>query len=219
MLRGLGPCSTTALRFKQGFSRSRRFADRELQAGPDLPGELSGFMWVAAVEHELWGCILGWGGWHFSEHTALHLMGGWIWWMHKSNYEHIDSWSTCLQTTQLLLSSMSSLDMVDNILPDVLGTQTPYRTALNGAWSSAFLFVVKAVESLVLKATLGQPSHHGANIYPKSWFASHLGAFILPCSPLPLWFFLRTLFPDGAVGSSLPREDEETLAFKYESWA
>lgn len=151
--------------FVWGFRRSRRFADPELQAGPELPSEPSGFKWVAAVEHELWSCILGWGSWHLSEYTALHLMGGWIWWMHKSNYEHIGSWSTCLQTMQLSCAQPEHelAGYACNILPDVPGTQTPFRTALSCPWNSAFLFAIKAVENLMLKA-----SHHSTNAYPKS---------------------------------------------------
>lgn len=64
--------------------------------------------------------------------------------------------------------NMSSLDVVDNIPPDVLGTHAPYRTARSCAWGSAFLFATKVAESPVLRTTLRQPSHCSANIYPKS---------------------------------------------------
>ena len=102
--------------------------------------------------------------------------------------------------------NMSFLSMLDNIPPDVLGTKTPYRTGLSCPWSSAFLFAIKAVECGV-KGKAEAASHCSENVYPKSGFASCLGAFTLPCSPLLVCFLLPALSPDGAAGSSLPREE------------
>lgn len=114
---------------------------------------------------------------------------------------------------------MSSLTMPDNILPHVLGTQTPYRTALSLVPGAHLSYLASKRWRVVLKAILRQPSQCSANSYPKSWFASCLRAFSLPCSSLPGCFLLHTLSSDGAVGSSSPREEEETLAFKYKGWS
>lgn len=191
-------CSSRALGEAGGFQIQ--------QADPDLSGELSGSSstWIL-------GFILGWGYWHLSEYTTLH------WWG--------DGFDGCTRAIRIILAPLvfrlpvhrqnTTLCTLDNLLPDVLGSKHKLHPGEPSAGPGAQLSSLPLKQGqVVLKQPWGSASDCSANTNPKSWFATCLGAFTLPCLPLPSSFLLCILSPDGAVGSSIMREEEKSLAFK-----
>lgn len=107
----------------------------------------------AALQHEFWSFILGWGCWHLSEYTTLHCgemdlmdaqeQSGSFWLhlssdylVHRQNTSSVHTWQPAARCTWLQV-------------------QTPSRRALSWPWNSAFLFAIKAGPSGV-KTTLRQ---------------------------------------------------------------
>lgn len=111
----------------------------------------------AALEHEFWGFVLGWGCWHLSEYITLQLMRRWIWWMHKSNQDHSGSWSICLETTSCIGEHKLSARLTTCCQMTWLQVQTPSRRALSCPWSSTFPFAIKTVPSGVKSSLEAAP--------------------------------------------------------------